>query len=425
MGCTQSKPSQKSRSGRKKRSRARRSKTSAQPVNEQISSKGCIVDEPNYQAEAEELGEMYIPEENQAIISQRTVSDNNPMTQSQSDTTKTGTENDVGVTEQQHVGRPLQVPGNKSDLEKLETQINPELDIASKVSSETQKNSIRYAHDDLNADKYNIAPSPAAPSSNDGRNIPTFKKSSVYKGPPFPQSEARGPENYVDETNKKSLEYGEYTHGVIPVHQQEDIQVHRQGGQRSVSIPKYQVLRESDLLGLESTKAISTQAQMYKAESSRNQDQSKLRDPGVQESRTEVDASRQLDSSVSLAEDIGSICVDARTGEYKFYQRGVLIGYVDKEEALSLSNDWPICPGTTASGFQPEGHVNIGEQPSSTKNDFPIASSRSQDISNHQVRRGYSSKQMDGHGKSNTGFSDQILKEQVGKSIPEYRGYYM
>jgi len=425
MGCTQSKPSNNSRSGRKKRSGAQRSKTCAEPVREQISSKGYKVDEPNYQADVEEVEEMSIPEENQAIRNQTTESDNNPVTQLQSDTTKTGTENDVGGTEQQHVGRPLQVPGNKSDLEQLETQINPELDVAPKVSLDTQKNSTFYAHDDLNADKYNIARSPAAPSFNNGRNIPMAKKSSGYKRPSFPRSEARSPENYIDETNKKSLEYGEYTHEVIPVYQQENIQVDRQGGQRNVSLRKYQVLQESELLGLESSKAISTQEQMYKAESSPNQDKSKVNDPGVQESRTEVDVSRQLDSSLSVAEEIGSICIDARTGEYKFYQRGVLIGYVDKEEALSLSNDWPICPGTTVSGFQPEGHVNIREQPSSTLDDFPIASSRSHDISNHQVRRGHSSKQMDGHGKSNTGFSDQFPREQVGQSIPEYRGYYM
>jgi len=423
MGCTQSKPSHNSRSGRRKRSGAQRSKTSAQPVRDQISSKGYKVDEPNYQADVEEFGEMSIPEENQAIQSQRTESDNNPVTQLQSDTTKTGTENDVGGTEQQHVGRPLQVPGNKSDLEQLETQINPEVDVAPTDSLDTQKNST-YAHDDLKADKYNIAPSPAAPSSNNGRNIPMAKKSSVYKRPSFPRSEARGPENYVDETNKKRLEYGEYIHEVIPV-QQEDIQVHRQGGQRNVSLSKYQVLRESELLELDSSKAIITRSQMYKVESSPNQDQSTLNDPGVQESRTEVDVSRQLDSSMSVAEEIGSICIDARTGEYKFYQRSILIGYVDKEEALSLSNDWPICPGTTVSRFQPEGHVNIKEHPSSTMNDFPIASSRSYDISNHQVRRGYSSKQMDVHCKSNTGFSDQFLREQVGQSIPEYRGYYM
>lgn len=423
MGCTESKPSNNPRSGRKKRSRAQRSRTSAQPVNEQISAQEYKVEEPNYQAEAEELGEMYIPVENQAIKNQTTMVDDNPVAQFQSDTVKTGTEKDVEVTEQQYVNRPQQVPEYTSDLEKSETQNKPELDIAPKVSSDTQKNSILYAHDDLNTDKFNIAPSPTAPSTNIGTIIPSAKKSLVYNGP-FPRSEARVTENYVDETNKKTLEYSEYTYEEIPVYQQEDIQVHRRGGQPNVSIPKYQVLRESNLLGLESSKAISTQAQMYKAESPRNQDQSKLSDPGVPGSRTEVDESRQLDSNVSVAEDVGSICVDARTGEYKFYQRGVLIGYVDKEEALSLSNDWPICPGTSASRFQPEGHINIGEQSSST-NDFPITSSRSDDISNHQGSRGYSSKLMDGYGKSSTGFSDQFLREQVGQSIPEYRGHYM
>jgi len=425
MGCTQSKPSHNSRSGREKRSRAPKSRTSAQPVNGQISAKEYEVEEPYYKAEAEELREMYIPVENMAIKHQTTVVDDNPVAQLQSDTAKTGTEKDVEVTEQQHVGRPLQVPESKSDLEKLETQNNPELNIAPKVSSDTQKNSIHYAHDDLNADKYNLAPSPAAPGTDNGRKIPSAKKSSVYKGASFPLSDARVMENYVDEKNKKSSEYGECTYDEIPVYQQEDIQVHHQGGQSNVSIAKYQMLRESDLLGLERSKAITTQAQMYKSESPRNQDQSKLSDPGVQERRPEVDESRQLDSNVSVAEDVGSICVDARTGEYKFYQQGVFIGYVDKEEALSLANDWPICPGTTASRFQPEGHIDIGEQPSSTMNDFPITSSRSHDISNHQVRRGYSSKLVDGHGKSSTGFSDQFLREQVGQIFPENRGYYM
>jgi hypothetical protein len=43
---------------------------------------------------------------------------------------------------------------------------------------------------------------------------------------------------------------------------------------------------------------------------------------------------------------IGSICFDASTGEYKYYQDGVHIGNVDKAHAESLSKDWPVCPGT-------------------------------------------------------------------------------
>jgi len=414
MGCTQSKPSHNSRSSRKKSRGAKR--TSAQPVNQEISSHEYKVDEPNDPAEAHELGEMYIPEEDQAIKNKIVVSDENPVTPLQSDSAQTSTENDVGVRELQHVGRPLQVPEYKSDVPRSETRTNPELDISTIVSSNTQGNGILYAHDDLNADKYNIALPTVASSTSNGRYITSAKQSPVYNGPSFPRSEVQVPEKYVDDTNKKGLEYEEYTHEAIPVYQQEDIQVH-QGGQ-PISIAKYQVLRQSDMLGSESSKAINKPAQISKTESSHNQYQSKLNDPGVIE-RTEVDISRQT------AEDIGSICVDARTGEYKFYQQGVLIGYVDKEEALRLSNDWPICPGTTVSTFQPEGHINIGEQPISTMNDFSITSSKSYDLDNHQVRRVQSNKLMNGHSKSNEGVSDQFLKEQVGHSIPEYRGYYM
>jgi len=365
MGCTQSKPSNNLRKKQKK---------------ERRSSKEYKVDEPNHEAEVPELGEMQIPEEHQAIRNQTTVSDKNPVTQWQYETSKTGIENDMEVKEPKHVGRPhsQQVPEDESALAHFEAHIDSEVDIAQRVSSNIKGNSVHYVYKELNADKYNSEPPPASSSTNNGRNIPAGKNSSVYKGPSFPLGQAGVPKNYVDETNKKD-------------------------------------------------------------------------DPRVQKRRGKVDLSRQLDSNESAAGDIGSICVDARTGEYKYYQGGVFIGHVNKEEALKLSNDWPLCPGNTVSRVQPEGHrfqpeghrfqpeehINFREQASSKMNDFPFTSSRSR-LNNAQVRRGPSTKVMGGLGRSNTSFCDQprnedvpsklksgTAREQVSQSIPEYARYYM
>jgi len=63
-------------------------------------------------------------------------------------------------------------------------------------------------------------------------------------------------------------------------------------------------------------------------------------------SREEPDANvSRFEESNYLTQDTGNICMDARTGEYKFYQNGVLIGSVEKDEAEKISKNWPICYG--------------------------------------------------------------------------------
>lgn len=43
---------------------------------------------------------------------------------------------------------------------------------------------------------------------------------------------------------------------------------------------------------------------------------------------------------------VGNVCMDAQTGEYKFYQGGIFVGYVEKSEAVRVSSGWPFCNGT-------------------------------------------------------------------------------
>lgn len=408
MGCTQSKLSNNSRRNRERRRKSERSSTSATTVNQEISSQVGALEEANSQAEIHDLREIQIPGEKYFIKNQTTVNDEHPVTELQTVIEQTGTKNDKGVTEPEHVSRPRQISDRNVGLSNSGTPTNPEIDVTPEVLSKMQGNT-HSAHEDSNPEKHNIAPPPAAaaPSSSIVENISTAKKSSVYR-PSFPRSEAEVPANYVDETNMKTLEYEELAPEI-----------------QSSSLTKYQVLRkcESDLLGSER----SWTAQMSKTESSRNQYQYKLKDPGVRAGRPEVDLSRLPDSNEFAPQDIGNICIDARTGEFKFYQRGVLIGYVDKEEALRLSNDWPICPGTNDSISQMERHTNPREEASNTMNDFSITSSRSQDLSYHQIRREQYSenKLIDEHLKSDTTFSDQPLRGQVDQSIPRHRGYYM
>jgi len=87
-----------------------------------------------------------------------------------------------------------------------------------------------------------------------------------------------------------------------------------------------------------------------KQEEERPQDQPPQRDDtyapvGTSEVHAEK-PSESVQSKPSKTNDIGSICFDASTGEYKYYQNGVHIGNVDKEDAESLSKNWPVCPGT-------------------------------------------------------------------------------
>jgi len=407
MGCTQSKLSNNSRRNRERRRTSERSRTSATPVNQQISSQEGASEWVNSQAQVNDFGEMYKPGEKHSIKNQTTQSDEHPVTQLQTVIEQTDTKSDKGVTEPGQVDCPQQIPDRNGDLTQSVTG-NPELDTAPEVSSKMHGKTILFAHEDSKPDKHDIAPPPAAPSSNNGENIPPGKKASVYKGPSFPRSEAEVPENYVDETKMKFVEYEDYTPEI-----------------QSTSPLKYQVLRkcDSDLVGSESSKT----AQMSKTDSSLNQYQYKLRDPGLKAGRPEVSLSRPPDSNELAPKDIGSICIDARTGEFKFYQHGVLMGYVDKEVALKLSNNWPICPGTNDGRVQMEGYTNPREEASSTFNDFSITPSRSQDLSNYQVRRGQytENKLMDGHLKSDNTFSNQPLRGQVGQSIPRHRGHYM
>jgi len=87
-----------------------------------------------------------------------------------------------------------------------------------------------------------------------------------------------------------------------------------------------------------------------KQEEERPQDQPPQRDDTYAPVETsEVHTQKPLESvksKPSTTNDIGSICFDASTGEYKYYQNGVHIGNVDKEDAESLSKNWPVCPGT-------------------------------------------------------------------------------
>jgi len=130
----------------------------------------------------------------------------------------------------------------------------------------------------------------------------------------------------------------------------------------------------------------------YKTNISADQGQL-VNDPYARREEPDVHLPKLEESAKCQPRATGNICYDPWTGQYKFYQRGLLIGYVDKAEAEKICKRWPICNGTDAKfqndwGFQ--NHENQG------MNSYPA------DVS--YLNQTYST---------------------VSQTMPEYRGYYM
>jgi len=440
MGCAQSKTSHKSSLNQKKRGKVQRSRTSARPVLRQISTLGGKVDDTNSQVvvhrDVHNLGDMAMPDEKQALKNQATVRDEFHGRQLQPTKELAGAKNVKGVTEHEHVGCQPQKPEGYSDPAHFELPINPELEITTaEVSAKIGGNTTFSANGDSNLDKHLVAHPAAASSTNDGRNISSAMKPSFYEGLSFPRSEGEVPENYVDATNPEGLDCREYTPDGIPSNWQEDAPMYREADNEPISsLPNvakinHRVLRncESDLMESNSSKFMGSRLHLSETDSSLKKDQPKQNNTDAQKGKPDVDVSRLMESNELAAEDIGSICIDAKTGEYKFYQHGVLTGYVDREEALRLSNDWPICPGTTANRIQREGCKNFPEQASSAIYGFSERPSRSQAFNDYQVNRGQAAihQPMGRYLKNDANFSNEFNRELGRRTVPGYRGYYM
>jgi len=144
--------------------------------------------------------------------------------------------------------------------------------------------------------------------------------------------------------------------------------------------------------------------------------------------------SESAESRSSRAKDmgsIGSICIDASTGEYRYYQHGVHLGNVDKETAEKFSKNWPICPGTAAkpvkNGAYQKG-VPLNQRNGSSKSTY-VSPLEPQNNPGSQVnwrRGGPMYHPNGGYRGQNNGYSNSGYRNQVAaQPAPGYRGYIL
>jgi hypothetical protein len=129
------------------------------------------------------------------------------------------------------------------------------------------------------------------------------------------------------------------------------------------------------------------------------------------------------------AKDIGNICIDGRTGEYKYYQRGIHMGNVDKETAEKFSKDWPICPGTAVKHERLQSRAQLGQRNGGNREIYVPSEGRFGDDGPHGMFYGDRPslyEPMGGYRAENNRYMSQAYKRQVlAQPSPGYRGYYM
>jgi len=128
---------------------------------------------------------------------------------------------------------------------------------------------------------------------------------------------------------------------------------------------------------------------------------------------------------------IGSICIDASTGEYRYYQHGVHLGNVDKETAEKFSKNWPICPGTAAKPVKNGAYQRRvpRHQPNGSSKITHVSPLEPQNNTGSQVywrRGGPIYHPTGGYRGENNGYSNSGYREQVAaQPAPGYRGYIL
>jgi len=341
MGCVQSKPSYNSRRNRKKKSSRNKRSINAEPVKEQIVSPGHEADEKK--SEQDDFGIVSAPEEDLLIKEQKMTDKRSPVRSVlhvQPDKEYMVMENE-GKTAQKDLHNIQQktienhYPAQNSSVIRANPQksgINPCNTILSE-QEDTNSEEIFQFPTQFHSTEKNRKVSIAKSSQYEGVSSATLEKEVVVDSPDF-MGEPFLPGSQVF-YHQPDCSPNNISSKVV---------------QQRTNPPNDTTQRI-----IHQNKIISTETQFpRKPNSSSNLDEPLNHNesnvigemPEIAESRT-----------VCSEEIVGSICIDARTGEYTYYERGVMVGYVDKEEAERLSKDWPICPGTAENqgSFQMQG----------------------------------------------------------------------
>jgi len=384
MGCVQSKPSKNRRSNRKRR-RSKSKRRTGESKQQQILSPSNNVSETNNEQKVEDLGSeklpeekqmishQNIPEETQVINQQKTICEKSPSkgtSELQPNTESVVNDNDKGGNTESVVNDNDKGGPVKNNMSNIPQM--PESDNSPATKATVPANLISGVGSPVrsaNIPRNSSSSTYSSTNSENDRNAP----------PPFPSTNS--PKN-INSAKNPSFPY----EGFPP--------------------PR----RESEV--------------SYKYDDAAKHDDLRREEP--------KDVFRPEKSKGYSSEDIGSICIDARTGEYKFYQSGVLVGYVEKAEAEKISKNWPICPGTDAKAendgrFQRDVSSNLRNKVNREMSDFPTRPNVYQDPNVNQID---SSKQtfqpIAGYRKNDKSYFDQPNRgHAVAQPLLRHRGYDM
>lgn len=372
MGCVQSKRSQNARSNRKRRRSKNKGRRTGESTQKQIFSPNNNVSETNNEQKVEDLGSEKFPEEKQVIYHQN-------------------------IPEETQVFNQQKTISEKSP---------------SRATSELQPNAETVVKDNDKGGpvKYNTSSLPQIPESDNSPATKTTVPANLISGVVPPVRSSNTPRNSSSSTYSSSNSENDRD---APAPVPSTTSQKNTNSAKNPSFPYEGVSpprRESEV--------------SYNFDDAAKHNDVRREWP--------KDVFRPEKSTGYSTEDIGSICIDARTGEYKFYQSGVLVGYVEKAEAEKISKNWPICPGTDAKAendgrFQRHVSSNLRNKVNREISGYPTRPHVYQDPNVNQVDSSKHKYQpISGYRRNDKSYSDQPNRgHAVAQPLHGHRGYYM
>jgi len=440
MGCAQSKPSYNSSGNRKSKRTGMKKSSTAEQAQKEISSTTYKADEQTF--EQEDFGYRSMPEEDTLIKEQKTMSKRSSIRsilQLQPNAENMDMENKEGkLVKQNEVilqtaqSKPEDNHYSGTNLTKIRT--NPDSVVSTlEMSGKNNGHSILSVQEDTNSEKYLVTAaqfrgtikerkvSPAKSFSPDEEDFAASVEGEVlvdkpdYMGEPLSHV-APLQEFYAQP--ERSL--GNISSGV-GIQQTENL---RNAASTQWTLHPNSSSDQDKVVSFATEASLKPYNSLYLNESqSRNESH-------VMGNMSDVIVSRPMDSTEVSIEDIGSICIDASTGEYIFYERGVAMGRVDKEEAERLAKDWRICTGTAENEgiFHRLASSRCVDKTDGMINTFQSRPQIRKDHFVNQLNCGHpiSYQQIVGDRINGQHFSEERQREQVVATLaPEHRGYYM